>query len=539
MPRDTSKEHVPTYDDPRRRRRARPGAPRPDQGDPDRRPPAPARRLHGEHLVPEDARGSTASRSTIGKSLEVRLGAREQQAPQDAVQGRRRLARARVRRRRLRADRHAPTTARTCCTAAARSACSRTRPRPTSSRRSSASTGLAFEGDASGDPHDFIQQDNETDWDFIWRLAERCGFEFVVEDQKRALPQAGPRRRGRAGVAEDAVVLPPADDRRPAGRARSASAPTTRRRSRRSRRSADGARAARADRDRPPDASADAFPEADGARRHRAGQVDGGGRPRSPRRCSTSSPTATSPPRAPVPATRRSRPGVDGRRQGRRQHVQRHATASPPRRTCCAAAAPTRRASPTRRRHTILGAIGNGATGRARLQRAARARHRHQQQRPRRTSAACACGTRRSSSETEGAWARIADRERRQGARAADAPRRRRGGARRLRARRHHAGPTCSARCSTARTRRATDLLHDKDGSFALLERQGHPDAGEGDVTIKADGKLIDRGRRQGRRRRSKRDWTPRDARARPRSRPTQADRDRGPERRASRARPT
>jgi phage protein D len=36
--------------------------------------------------------------------------------------------------------------------------------------------------DASGDPHEFMQQDNETDWDFIWRLAERVGFEFVVED---------------------------------------------------------------------------------------------------------------------------------------------------------------------------------------------------------------------------------------------------------------------------------------------------------------------------------------------------------------------
>jgi len=36
--------------------------------------------------------------------------------------------------------------------------------------------------DPSGDPHEFIQQDNETDWDFIWRLAERIGFEFVLED---------------------------------------------------------------------------------------------------------------------------------------------------------------------------------------------------------------------------------------------------------------------------------------------------------------------------------------------------------------------
>ena len=36
--------------------------------------------------------------------------------------------------------------------------------------------------DPSGDPYDFVQQDNETDWDFIWRLAERIGFEFVVKD---------------------------------------------------------------------------------------------------------------------------------------------------------------------------------------------------------------------------------------------------------------------------------------------------------------------------------------------------------------------
>ena len=57
--------------------------------------------------------------------------------------------------------------------------------------------GLAFEGDSSGDPHDFIQQDNETDWDFIWRLAERCGFEFVVEDQKAYF-----RKPGRAGAVE-------------------------------------------------------------------------------------------------------------------------------------------------------------------------------------------------------------------------------------------------------------------------------------------------------------------------------------------------
>ena len=42
--------------------------------------------------------------------------------------------------------------------------------------------GLDVDSDPSGDPYEFVQQDNETDWDFIWRLAERIGFEFVVAD---------------------------------------------------------------------------------------------------------------------------------------------------------------------------------------------------------------------------------------------------------------------------------------------------------------------------------------------------------------------
>jgi uncharacterized protein involved in type VI secretion and phage assembly len=36
---------------------------------------------------------------------------------------------------------------------------------------------------ASGEPHEHLHQENETDWDFIWRLAERVGFEFVIEDE--------------------------------------------------------------------------------------------------------------------------------------------------------------------------------------------------------------------------------------------------------------------------------------------------------------------------------------------------------------------
>lgn len=45
-----------------------------------------------------------------------------------------------------------------------------------------ADAGLTAECDPSPYVFEFVQQDNETDWDFIWRLAERIGFEFVVED---------------------------------------------------------------------------------------------------------------------------------------------------------------------------------------------------------------------------------------------------------------------------------------------------------------------------------------------------------------------
>jgi uncharacterized protein involved in type VI secretion and phage assembly len=42
--------------------------------------------------------------------------------------------------------------------------------------------GLSAQCEASGGPFEFMMQDNVTDWDFIWQLAERVGFEFVVED---------------------------------------------------------------------------------------------------------------------------------------------------------------------------------------------------------------------------------------------------------------------------------------------------------------------------------------------------------------------
>jgi uncharacterized protein involved in type VI secretion and phage assembly len=42
--------------------------------------------------------------------------------------------------------------------------------------------GFSVSTQASGDPLDFMLQHNETDWEFVWRLARRVGFEFVVDD---------------------------------------------------------------------------------------------------------------------------------------------------------------------------------------------------------------------------------------------------------------------------------------------------------------------------------------------------------------------
>ena len=65
-------------------------------------------------------------------------------------------------------------------------------------RRSCRRRGFRPTATPSGDPHEFMQQDNETDWDFIWRLAERVGFEFVVEDQTAHFRKPDARRRDRA-----------------------------------------------------------------------------------------------------------------------------------------------------------------------------------------------------------------------------------------------------------------------------------------------------------------------------------------------------
>ncbi len=46
--------------------------------------------------------------------------------------------------------------------------------------------------DSAGPAHDFVQQNNETDWEFLWRLAQRIDFEVLVIDHKLYFRKAGP-----------------------------------------------------------------------------------------------------------------------------------------------------------------------------------------------------------------------------------------------------------------------------------------------------------------------------------------------------------
>jgi phage protein D len=51
-----------------------------------------------------------------------------------------------------------------------------------------------IDSDPSG-PHKFVQQSNETDWEFLWRLANRIDFEVVVVDKKLNFRKAGSAAR--------------------------------------------------------------------------------------------------------------------------------------------------------------------------------------------------------------------------------------------------------------------------------------------------------------------------------------------------------
>ena len=51
-----------------------------------------------------------------------------------------------------------------------------------------------IDSDSAGS-HKFVQQNNETDWTFLWRLANRIDFEVVVSDKKLNFRRAGSARR--------------------------------------------------------------------------------------------------------------------------------------------------------------------------------------------------------------------------------------------------------------------------------------------------------------------------------------------------------
>ena len=47
-------------------------------------------------------------------------------------------------------------------------------------------SGISISTASSGGPLDFVLQHNETDWEFVWRLAKRIGFELTVDDTRGA-----------------------------------------------------------------------------------------------------------------------------------------------------------------------------------------------------------------------------------------------------------------------------------------------------------------------------------------------------------------
>ena len=53
--------------------------------------------------------------------------------------------------------------------------------------------GLSAQVESSGDKLDIVVQNSETDWDFIWRLAQRIGFELTVDDTKAVFEKPSTR----------------------------------------------------------------------------------------------------------------------------------------------------------------------------------------------------------------------------------------------------------------------------------------------------------------------------------------------------------
>ena len=283
--------------------------------DQDHRLAAPARRLHAQVGYPARPRATRSRRSTTPSSRSASRS-RSSSAPIEraddpaAVQGR---------------DRHAssPTSRPAACAMVVRaydrshrmmrSRKQRTFLNQTTSRTSSGRScgehGHQHRAStASGAPHDFVLQHNETDWDFVLAAGEAHRLRVHRRRHGRRSSQAARRQRreGRAQLPRRPAHVPPAHHRGPAGREgqrarlrlqgqaaveRTATSPqqVTEPGSRASMRG-ERSRGALA-RDRRP-----------------VVRAPGRGRRRWPRRCSTSSPTPTSPRRARARRPAASRP---------------------------------------------------------------------------------------------------------------------------------------------------------------------------------------------------------------------------------------
>jgi uncharacterized protein involved in type VI secretion and phage assembly len=53
-------------------------------------------------------------------------------------------------------------------------------------------SGISINAQSSGSPLDFVLQHNETDWEFVWRLAKRIGFELTVDDTRGEFKKPDP-----------------------------------------------------------------------------------------------------------------------------------------------------------------------------------------------------------------------------------------------------------------------------------------------------------------------------------------------------------
>ena len=137
----------------------------------------------------------------LGKDIEIKAAATGRPRDDVDLQGPDRGGRARVHAAGLRdLDPRLRQGAQAQPRSARRARSSRCRPR-TWSRKVAGEAGLSPKVTSTSVVHEFFQQSNETDWDFVWRLALMHDFEVVVDDttlEFRPANKAATARRGRA-----------------------------------------------------------------------------------------------------------------------------------------------------------------------------------------------------------------------------------------------------------------------------------------------------------------------------------------------------